>query len=176
MSSGAGPVVPRRARARRLPTAFAGGAVVGTLGGMIGLGGAELRLPLLIGFFGFVALQAVILKLLSLVVVVSALPARLAVVPLTDVTAQWPVILNLLAGSLIGAWIGASWATRMRAAALHKVLALLLVVIAAALVASHLGTVEVVPVSGTPRMLVCLVAGAAIGVVAALMGVAGGSS
>jgi hypothetical protein len=35
---------------------------LGLLGGMIGLGGAEFRLPLLIGLFGFVALQAVILN------------------------------------------------------------------------------------------------------------------
>ena len=40
---------------------FAAGAKVGLLGGMIGLGGAEFRLPLLIGVFGFAALQAVIL-------------------------------------------------------------------------------------------------------------------
>jgi hypothetical protein len=31
--------------------AFCGAAVVGLLGGMIGLGGAEFRLPLLIGLF-----------------------------------------------------------------------------------------------------------------------------
>ncbi len=32
--------------------AFGGGALIGTLGGLIGLGGAEFRLPLLIGLFG----------------------------------------------------------------------------------------------------------------------------
>jgi hypothetical protein len=37
-------------------TAFSGGAVIGFLGGLIGLGGAEFRLPLLIGGFGFAAL------------------------------------------------------------------------------------------------------------------------
>ena len=42
--------------------AFAGGSIIGTLGGLIGLGGAEFRLPLLIGPFGFAALQAVILN------------------------------------------------------------------------------------------------------------------
>ncbi|WP_199543097.1 hypothetical protein [Prauserella sp. PE36] len=34
---------------------FTAGAAVGLLGGMIGLGGAEFRLPLLIGMFGFAA-------------------------------------------------------------------------------------------------------------------------
>ena len=41
----------------RLVLAFVSGALIGVLGGMIGLGGAEFRLPLLIGIFGFAALQ-----------------------------------------------------------------------------------------------------------------------
>ena len=73
------------------------GAAVGLLGGMIGLGGAEFRLPLLIGLFGFLALQAVILnKAMSLLVVATALPARLIAVPLDQITPHWPIILNLL--------------------------------------------------------------------------------
>ncbi|MGW8767997.1 hypothetical protein ACWGN5_36585 [Streptomyces sp. NPDC055815] len=64
------------------PWVFGAGAAVGVLGGMIGLGGAEFRLPLLIGLFGFAALSAVILnKAMSLVVVLAALPARFAAVP-----------------------------------------------------------------------------------------------
>ena len=56
----------------RLALALVGGIVIGTLGGLIGLGGAEFRLPLLIGLFGFAALPAVILnKAMSLVVVAS---------------------------------------------------------------------------------------------------------
>lgn len=83
---------------------FGAGAGVGVLGGMIGLGGAEFRLPLLIGVFGFAALQAVILnKALSLVVVASALPARLLAVPFTDLTPHWTIVANLLAGSVLGA-------------------------------------------------------------------------
>jgi uncharacterized membrane protein YfcA len=84
--------------------AFGGGAIIGALGGLIGLGGAEFRLPLLIGGFRFVALQAVILnKAMSLVVVASALPFCAATVPFTAIGAHWPIIVNLLAGSLIGA-------------------------------------------------------------------------
>lgn len=75
---------------------------MGLLGGLVGLGGAEFRLPLLIGMFGFAALAAIIVnKAMSLVVVV-AIPARLAAVPLADVLAQWPAVVNLLAGSLLG--------------------------------------------------------------------------
>ena len=122
------------ARARSLWAVLAAGAGVGLFGGLIGLGGAELRLPLLIGLFGFAALQAVIMnKALSLIVVVTALPARLVAVPFDTVSSYWFVVVNLLAGSLIGAWIGATWATRMRSTTLYRVLAVLLVLIAVAL-------------------------------------------
>lgn len=158
-----------------LPLAVAAGAGIGLLGGMIGLGGAEFRLPLLIGVFGFVALQAVILnKALSLVVVITALPARLLGVPYSDVADHYTVILNLLAGSLIGAWLGATWATRMRSRTLYRVLAVLLVLIAVTLVLTHLGEVRPTGVEGAWQVVAGVTAGMAIGVVAALMGVAGG--
>ena len=154
---------------------LAAGAAVGLLGGMIGLGGAEFRLPLLIGVFGFAALQAVILnKAMSLVVVLTALPARLFGVPLTDLAAHWSVIANLLAGSLVGAWAGATWATRMRSTTLYRVLAGLLVLIAVALVASHVGTLGRLPLSPVVQAGAGVVVGVLIGIVAAIMGVAGG--
>ena len=126
-----------------LPLAFASAAVVGVLGGMIGLGGAEFRLPLLIMLLGFVALQAVIVnKALSLVVVLTALPARMGAVPWSTLEPHWTVVVNLLAGSLVGAWAGATWAVRMRSATLYRVLGVLLVFIAVVLVGNHAGTVE----------------------------------
>ena len=80
-------VQARGRRRRSAPAAFVAGAAVGLLGGMIGLGGAEFRLPLLIGLFGFLALQAVILnKAMSLVVVITALPARLVAVPIAELS------------------------------------------------------------------------------------------
>jgi uncharacterized protein len=155
--------------------AFTAGAAVGLLGGLIGLGGAEFRLPLLIGLFGFVALQAVVMnKALSLVVVLTALPARLWSVPFDSVVEHWAVAANLLVGSLAGAWLGATWATRMRAHTLHRVLAVLLVVMAAALVTTHLGDVHPTGMEGGWRVVAGVVAGLGIGLVAALMGVAGG--
>jgi hypothetical protein len=63
VSDGAEEALPRSLKA-----GFAAGAAVGVLGGLIGLGGAEFRLLLFIGVFGFIALQAVIVnKALSLV-------------------------------------------------------------------------------------------------------------
>jgi uncharacterized membrane protein YfcA len=152
------------------------GAAVGLVGGLIGLGGAEFRLPLLIGLFGFAALEAVILnKATSLIVVATALPFRSGAVPLDQVLAEWPIILNLLAGSLGGAWIGAGLAVRMRSRTLYRVLAGLLVLIAAVLALSHGTTLSPgALVTGPAQVLAGLVAGFGIGIVAALMGVAGG--
>src|SRR5215210_1776017 len=166
-------------REQVLPRSLKGGfvvaACVGVLGGLIGLGGAEFRLPLLIGVFGFLALQAVILnKAMSLVVVATALPARLLGVPLDDVVNEWHVVVNLLAGSVLGAWLGATWATRMASAKLYQVIAALLVLIAAALAANHLGTIPHLELATGAQVAAGLVAGLGIGIVAALMGVAGG--
>jgi uncharacterized membrane protein YfcA len=160
--------------ARRPGAAFASGAMVGTLGGLIGLGGAEFRLPFLIGLFRFPALEAVILnKATSLVVVATALPFRAGTVPLADVAASWPIILNLLAGSLAGAWFGAGWATRLESETLYRIIAGLLVVMAGALLLGH--DLSSGGLAQGPLLIGAGIgAGFIIGVVAALLGVAGG--
>lgn len=151
------------------------GAVVGLLGGLVGLGGAEFRLPLLLTMFGLTALAAVIVnKAMSLVVVIAAIPARLSAVPLSAVGEEWTAVVNLLAGSLLGAWLGASWATRMSSTALYRVLAALLVLIAAVFSAERLGTIPTANLSEPVQVGLGVVAGFGIGVVAALLGVAGG--
>lgn len=167
-------ISPPAARSNPL-AAFGGGAVIGALGGLIGLGGAEFRLPLLIGAFGFAALEAVILnKAMSLVVVASALPFRAHVASFADIGAHWPVIVNLLAGSLIGAWLGADWATRIQSATLHRIIAMLLVVIAAVLLFGHGAAVGGGALGGAPLIAAGVLAGLVIGVVASMLGVAGG--
>jgi len=160
---------------RSLPAAAVAGFAIGLLGGLIGLGGAEFRLPLLISLFGFAALHAVILnKAMSLVVVASALLFRSAAVPISEVAAHWPTVLNLLAGSLLGAWVGAGWATRLSGRHLHQVLAVLLVVIATVLVFGH-GAITGQPLlHGAWQIAAGIGAGFAIGAVASVMGVAGG--
>jgi uncharacterized protein len=161
--------------ARRAPFAFVGGAVIGALGGLIGLGGAEFRLPLLIGAFRFAALQAVILnKAMSLVVVASALPFRASAVPFSALVAHWSIIANLLCGSLLGAWFGAGWATRLASQSLYRVIAILLVGIAGVLVLGHDMAISGAVLMGTAQAIAGVAAGFAIGIVAALLGVAGG--
>jgi uncharacterized protein len=110
---------------------------------------------------------------MSLAVVLTALPARLVAVRYEQLAPHWPVALNLLAGSLAGAWAGASWATRTRTATLHLVLAGLLVFMAAALVWTHARAITL-SLPGLAQVVAGLAGGAAIGAVAAIMGVAGG--
>ncbi|MBN9603733.1 MAG: sulfite exporter TauE/SafE family protein [Afipia felis] len=159
----------------RLPAAFASGGLIGTLGGLVGLGGAEFRLPLLISLFRFKGLEAVILnKATSLVVVATALPFRAATVPFSDVAAHWPIILNLLGGSLLGAWFGAGWATKLRSETLYRVIAVLLAIIAVVLIFAHDRATGALLFSGGIQIFVGLLAGLIIGVIASLLGVAGG--
>lgn len=151
------------------------GASVGVLGGLIGLGGAEFRLPLLISVFGFAALSAVILnKAMSLIVVLTALPVRLVAIPHDALSPHWNVVVNLLAGSLLGAWIGATAATRMHSATLYRVLSVLLALIAIVLVGTHLGTVDDLGLEGPAQVVAGIAAGYLIGLAASVMGVAGG--
>ena len=74
---------------------------------------------------------------MSLVVVATALPFRAAVVPFTTVLSHWSTIVILLSGSVVGAWWGAGWATRIQPQRLYKVVAVLLMGIAVVLLFGH---------------------------------------
>lgn len=161
--------------ARSKAAAFASGAVIGLLGGLIGLGGAEFRLPLLIGVFQFIGLEAVILnKATSLVLVAAALPFRTQAVPFSDVWTHWTIVANLLAGSLLGAWCGAEWATRLKSHTLYRIIAILLVAIAAVLLFAHDANSTGSAFTSWKLVVSGVAAGFAIGIVASLLGVAGG--
>ena len=87
---------------------FLTGAAVGILGGLIGLGGAEFRLPVLMTIFGYATLPAVVVNLVvSLVTVVFSFIFRLKIIGLSVIASNLSVIVNILAGSLIGSYFGA---------------------------------------------------------------------
>ena len=159
----------------RLIDAFTSGTAVGSLGGLIGLGGAEFRLPLLIGLFGFPVLEAVVLnKALSFIVVFSALPFRANAVPWASVAASWFIIVNILAGSLVGAWVGAGIATRLQAGTLRRTIAMLLVAMALLLLLSPAATTFRPAMDSWFLTVAGVFAGFVIGSIAAFLGVAGG--
>ena len=73
-------------RPRRPGLSFGIGALVGTAGGLIGLGGAEFRLPALVGLLRFNAREAVAVNLVaSFIVLAAAFPFRAAAVPLSEI-------------------------------------------------------------------------------------------
>lgn len=111
---------------------------------------------------------------MSLVVVATALPFRAGTVPFSEFASHWPIIVNLLAGSLAGAWFGAGWATRLKSETLYKVIAILMVVIAMVLVFGHDASPSGQLLTGISQMVAGIIFGFGIGVVASLMGVAGG--
>ena len=158
--------------------AFGCGAAVGALGGLIGLGGAEFRLPLLLGLFALAAHQAVRLNLLiSLATVAAAAVARFGLAPAPDLAGHLPEVAVFAMGSTAAAYCGAGLLARLDAAALTRLIAALLLGIAALLFveaaagdALHLGLEP----GGAARPLLGAVAGTAIGLASSLLGVAGG--
>ena len=87
---------------------FGIGGAVGMAGGLIGLGGAEFRLPALVGVLRFSAREAVAVNLVaSFIVLAAAFPFRAASVPLAEIVPHLPAVLGMLAGSMAAAWIGA---------------------------------------------------------------------
>ena len=78
-------------------------------------------------------------------------------------TGYWFVVVNLLAGSLLGAWAGATWATRMRSITLYRVFDILLVLIVVALTWDRFGPLGSLSLEPVPRTMLGIVAGAGIG-------------
>jgi uncharacterized protein len=104
----------------------------------------------------------------------TALPFRAATISFAELGANWPIILNLPVGSLIGAWAGAEWATRLKSETLYRVIAVLLVVIAGVLLIAHDRVTAAPALVGWLQIAAGVLAGFIIGVVASLLGVAGG--
>ena len=110
--------------------AFAWGALVGVLGGLIGLGGAEFRLPVLVGIFNYRTLQAIVVNLIvSLVTVTFSFIFRSGIVGLENVVANGATIVNILAGSLIGSYLGVNYATHVNERVLNRVIVVFLILL-----------------------------------------------
>lgn len=157
---------------------FLTGVGIGSLGGLIGLGGAEFRLPILIAYFNFATLDAVILnKISSLVVVFFSLPFRSQSIPWENLYAFWNVIAIILAGSLAGAWVGAHYATKVGKRRLDFLIMVLLVGLALGMIFGHgfaAKSHEALIAPGILQTAIGVACGLVIGFVAAVLGVAGG--
>ena len=157
--------------------AAATGAPVGMLGGLIGLGGAEFRLPLLRALFAYPIRKAVALNLaVSLVTLLASLAIRLRLSHAEAIAEMAPVLGGMIAGSITGAWIGPTLAHRISAERLEHIILVLLVAIGLGLIAEAFlphrapGLAD----SLALRLPIAAALGLAIGLVSSLLGVAGG--
>ena len=163
---------------RRPAAAFCAGAAVAVLGGLIGLGGAEFRLPLLIAIFELFPHRAVRINLLiSLATLAVSAIARLGFIHSTHISDFAAEIIAMLAGGMVAAWIGAGLLSRIPKRHTITVIAVLLVAIAALLVFEGFfagATSFALPTNGMLRTAAAMVAGLLVGAVSSLLGVAGG--
>jgi uncharacterized membrane protein YfcA len=170
-----------KSEVRRSPVAaLLYGAPIGLLGGLIGLGGAEFRLPVLAGVFGYAARRAVALNLaISLVTVVSALLIRGGTLSLAPVVELLPVALAMMAGAVSAAFVGVALVHRVSERLLERFILVLLVGIGMALVIEAFLPREVAGFLPQESLLLLRLVAAAlfglfIGLVSSLLGVAGG--
>lgn len=163
---------------RRPAAAFCAGAAVAILGGLIGLGGAEFRLPILIAIFELYPQRAIRVNLLiSLATLAASAAARLGFVHTTNVANFSVEIVGMLLGGIAAAWIGAGALSRIPKQRVIPLIGGLLVAIAALLVletvfagATHL----TLPQDQTVRAFAAVIAGTMVGAVSSMLGVAGG--
>jgi uncharacterized membrane protein YfcA len=159
-------------------TAFGIGASVGAAGGLIGLGGAEFRLPALVGAMGLAAQQAVPVNLVtSFVVLAAAFPFRAAAVPMAAIGPHLPAVLGMLAGSMAAAWVGAGLLHRVADRHLGQAIMILLIALGLVLVGEGLFVAaprRLVPEAIAATVLTAATTGVVVGLVSALLGVAGG--
>jgi uncharacterized membrane protein YfcA len=163
---------------RRPVAAFCIGGAIGILGGLIGLGGAEFRLPVLIAVFEMFPHRAIRTNLLiSLATLAVSGVGRLGFAGLGS-TADFQVeILAMLAGGVLAAWFGAKAIAAIPKARVRPLMAILLIALSALLVleTAFAGiTTLVLPHDQVLRAIVAFGAGLSVGAVSSILGVAGG--
>lgn len=162
---------------KRPVLAFFAGALIALFGGLIGLGGAEFRLPVLIGLFALFAHRAVRFNLLvSLVTLAFAALTRLQLQQ-PDLFEHANVAVSMVAGGIVAAWIGAGLLARLPTARLLAIIALLLALVGVMLIveaASAHQAQAFFPLHPVPRTAFGFAAGLLVGAISSLLGVAGG--
>lgn len=156
--------------------AFGFAIPIAILGGLVGLGGAEFRLPVLVGPLGYRARQAVPLNLaVSLVTIVISLLIRSRSLTVSPLQPLLPMLVALIVGAMITAFLGTGLFDRLSEHALERIIQGLLFAIGLVLL------VEAMTASASGALLpaaiwipAAVLFGLAIGMVSSLLGVAGG--
>jgi uncharacterized membrane protein YfcA len=108
---------------------------IAILGGLVGLGGAEFRLPVLAGPLGYATRKAVPLNLaVSFTTIAASLAIRSRSLSLAPVAPFTPAVLALVAGAVVAAVAGTALVGRLTDARLERTILVLLLVIGGALI------------------------------------------
>src|SRR5579862_1204264 len=145
---------------------------------MVGLGGAELRLPYLAGTLKLPLKTAIPVNLaVSLLTLFAALPARLYTLKIASLTPFLHETIALAFGAVLGAYAGVVWLKRLTSVSLKRAVFALLLALGLVMIAEAFVSVVplgVLPLFTIPRIASGLVLGFVIGAISGLLGVAGG--
>ncbi|NTW43019.1 MAG: sulfite exporter TauE/SafE family protein [Anaerolineaceae bacterium] len=151
---------------------------IGLLGGLIGLGGAEFRLPVLIGVLHKKTREAVPFNLsFSLITIVTSLIIRLKIVTEFPFMDLLPVLLSMIVGAVIAAFITAGVANKISSQSLETWMKFLLISIGLLLIFEGfvpINNADLLQRSILVQSIVGIIAGILIGIVSSSLGVAGG--
>lgn len=163
---------------RRPWIAFLYSVPIGLVGGLIGLGGAEFRLPVLAGPLGYSAKQAVPLNLaVSFITLLSALLVRGGTLSLAALQPLAYGMAALIAGAVVAAFLGTALAGRLSEGQFHRLILVLLLGIGLLLLVEGFLPYEIpalLPDQPAWHIAAGVLFGLAIGLVSSLLGVAGG--
>jgi uncharacterized membrane protein YfcA len=154
------------------------GFIVGLAGGLVGLGGAELRLPYLAGTLRLPLKTAIPVNLaVSLITLLAALPTRLYTLRTASLTPYLYETTSLGLGAILGAYAGVSGLRRLSPVALTRAVFALLLALGLVMIAESVvpfASLGVLSGSILLRILSGIALGFVIGAISGLLGVAGG--
>ena len=169
---------PSLAGWRAITIALGCALLIGGIGGLIGLGGGEFRLPLLVGLIGFTARGAVpINQILSLITLITALVMRWQTGSLVEVGTFAPAVVALGVGGMTAAWFAARLLAHVSDHRLERAIAILLMAIGVLLIGERIlpaGLPALVPADVGAQIVVGIALGLCIGTASTFLGVAGG--
>ncbi|MDI6708473.1 MAG: sulfite exporter TauE/SafE family protein [Candidatus Thermoplasmatota archaeon] len=159
--------------AKKLIIASISGFFIGFAAGLVGVGGGEFRLPILVGVLGFsVAMAANINLLIGVVTVTVGLLRRIQTGFLFP---TFDIILAMCFGSILGAYSGAWLTGKVKEKYLKIFLAIFLVMLGIKLITEPLTHLKTYFLPAFPlNITLALIFGILIGVVCGALGVAGG--
>ena len=150
------------------------GAFAGVMAGMLGVGGGLIIVPVLAWIFGRQSVSDALIMHLA----IGTSLASIVITSISSIRAHhqrgavlWPAFWRLTPGIVIGAWLGAAVADLLSSAALTKIFAVFVLMVAAQMAFGA----KPAPQRELPKPTGMAATGVVIGMVSAIVGIGGGS-